>query len=193
MPAISLDHHSASAPDTNYYAAKMVGAARATGEIVVFCDSDCVYTPNWLQDILTAFSQHADIRVVGGETTTPAENAYEIALSMTYIFPRYSPKESLYTDECYVANNVAFRRQFLLDNPIPIEVPTYRGNCRFHSQILRRQGVKIWKHPAARAKHAIPGELSFFFWRFLFWAMSTSKTFAWNAPEWGETASILQG
>ena len=31
-----------------YYKAKMTGAELATGDIIIYCDSDCVYTSNWL-------------------------------------------------------------------------------------------------------------------------------------------------
>jgi len=47
------------------YAARNLGASHATGPILVFTDSDCVATPDWLQNIHTAF-QNPKIKLLGG-------------------------------------------------------------------------------------------------------------------------------
>ncbi|WNC31854.1 MULTISPECIES: hypothetical protein [unclassified Thermosynechococcus] len=59
----------------------------------------------------------------------------------------------------YFLNNVAFRRQFLLDHPIPTELSLYRGNCLIHAHTLLQQGECIWRQPQARASHAPPNGL----------------------------------
>ena len=64
----------------------MLGASCTTGEIAVFCDSDCVYEPNWLRKMLMPFSQRPDIQVVSGETTTHIAGPYGLAMSLTYLF-----------------------------------------------------------------------------------------------------------
>lgn len=56
-------------PGTEYYDAKMLGARQATGEVVVFYDSDCTYESHWLYQILCVF-QRPGIEVVAGETRT---------------------------------------------------------------------------------------------------------------------------
>lgn len=151
----------------DYYEAKMLGASCTTGEIVVFCDSDVTYEPNWLREMLTPFSQEPDIQVVSGETTTPVDGPYGLAMSLTYIFPRFSYKPGLHESSSYDANSVAFRRDFLQRHPIPSGLPIYRGNGVLHYRALIRQGHKIWKNPTARAVHPLPDGFSNFFWRFL--------------------------
>ncbi len=151
---------------TEYYPSKMLGAKLATGEIVVYYDSDCVYELDWLRTILLPFTQ-PEIQIVAGETATRGVGVYGTAMAMTYIFPQFSGQQELTPTKQYFLNNVAFRRSFLLDHPIPTELPLYRGNCVIHAHQLREQGFTIWKQPRARTLHAPPNGLSHFFWRFL--------------------------
>jgi glycosyltransferase involved in cell wall biosynthesis len=154
-------------PGTGYYASKMLGATLATGEIIVYYDSDCIYEPTWLRAMLTSFSHASAPQIIAGETTTRGVGPYETAMALTYIFPQYSGQKSLIPSSQYFLNNVAFRRSFLLANPIPTDLPLYRGNCVIHAQELCEQGHTIWQQPQARAAHASPNGVSHFFWRFL--------------------------
>lgn len=150
-----------------YYEAKMLGAEMATGEAVVYTDSDCIYEPTWLQRILSSFIQGDNIQVVSGETATLNKGIYGTAMALTYIFPPFSSQKALIPTEQYYLNNVAFRREFLLKYPIPVDLPLYRGNCVIHAHKLRDTGCTIWRQPLARATHAPPNGFSHFFWRFL--------------------------
>lgn len=155
------------AADIDYYTAKMKGIALTTGEIVVLCDSDCVYEPSWLRNLLAPFARQPEIQIVAGETTTPVTSAYELAIALTYIFPRFSERVNLDRTPAYFCNNVAFRRKFLLDHPIPAQLPIYRGNCTIHARSIQEGGDTIWQQPQARATHAAPNGLAHFYWRFL--------------------------
>ena len=152
---------------TGYYQAKMLGAKVSTGEIVVYFDSDCYYETQWLRNILTPFTQEDEIQIVAGETMTRGLGVYATAMVMAYIFPPFSGEKTLTPTSQYFLNNVAFRREFLLKYPIPVELPLYRGNCAIHAYELCQQGYTIWRHPQARATHAPPSNLSHLFWRFL--------------------------
>jgi glycosyltransferase involved in cell wall biosynthesis len=151
---------------SDYYGAKMKGASLTTGEVIVFCDSDCVYKECWLQSILAPFSENADIQIVSGETVTPIDSIYDIAIALTYIFPRFSNLKSIYQSSNIYMNNVAFKQSLLMQFPLQSEVNIYRGNCVLYTRSLCRQGYKIWKQPQAQATHAVPSKY-FFFWRFL--------------------------
>ena len=154
-------------PDLGYYEAKMKGAGMVTGEILLLCDSDCIYEKNWLRNILTFFAEHKEASIVAGETSTRIQNPYEMAIAMSYFFPRYTGKKEAYEEAHYFCNNVGFLRQFLLNNPIPPALPFFRGNCLVHAFSLHYlEGKKIWKHPGARALHE-PPEIKFSFWRHL--------------------------
>jgi glycosyltransferase involved in cell wall biosynthesis len=155
-------------PGIGYHEAKMMGATLTTGEILLMCDSDCVYESGWLRNMLTPFAQNPDIDIVGGETSTPVRNPYELAIAINFFFPRFSRQKELYESNDYYLNNVAFRRDFLLQHPLPCNLPLYRGNCHLHGYYLQKlQGVKIWRHPQARATHEPPQISLTFFWRYL--------------------------
>lgn len=156
-----------SAPaETGYYESKMLGAELATGDVVVYYDSDCVYEAGWLRKMLMPFV-HEAIEIVAGETTTHSVGIYGTAMALTYIFPQYSDRTELTPGQHYFLNNVAFRRSRLLDRPIPTGLPLYRGNCVIHAHDLVKSGMMIWQQPQARALHAPPSGLSHFCWRFL--------------------------
>jgi hypothetical protein len=107
------------------------------------------------------FAQRLDVDTIAGETVTPIRNIYELAIANHYFFPRWSGQEFPYLSERYFLNNVAFRRDFLLQNPIPTQLPLYRGNCLLHAYYLTSlKGYKIWEHPQVRATHE-PPTLSF--------------------------------
>jgi glycosyltransferase involved in cell wall biosynthesis len=145
----------------------MLGAALATGDVVVYCDSDCVYEPGWLRSLLDPFTRDAAIQVVAGETATGGNGPYGTAMALTYIFPRYSGETEIAPVKQYFLNNVAFRRSFLLQHPIPANLPLYRGNCVIHAAEIQQKGYEIWRQPIARARHAPPNGFHHFFWRFL--------------------------
>ncbi len=50
-----------------YYKAKMLGAQLVTGDVIVYCDSDCTYESNWLRTILATFSQGDNVQIVAGK------------------------------------------------------------------------------------------------------------------------------
>lgn len=154
-------------PGTEYYESKMLGAKLATGDILVYYDSDCVYESGWLRKMLTPFKQSEEIQAVAGETTTSGVGIYGTAMALGYIFPQYSGRTELTPGKSYFLNNVAFRRSFLLSHPIPTDLPLYRGNCAIHAHELVQSGTIIWQQPQARVLHAPPNGLSHFFWRFL--------------------------
>lgn len=161
-------------PDLEYYQAKMRGVALTSGEVIVLFDSDCLYNAEWLASLLAPFARE-DVQMVAGETSLKVTGSYELAMALTYIFPRYTRRD--YTDVSaatdiqptggYFCNNVAFRRSLLCDYPIPGNLPLYRGNCVIHAHQLAANEHTIWQQPKSRAFHAPPNGLSHFASRFL--------------------------
>lgn len=151
----------------DYYQSKMIGASLVTGEIVVFADSDCVYDRYWLKSLLSTFSQHENTNIVAGETSTPIRNLYDLAIAIHYLFPRFSNLVAPYSVKGYAMNNVAFRRDFLLKNPISYNLPLYRASCYIHGFYIKEcLGYEIIKNPLAKSIHE-PPSVSFHIWRYL--------------------------
>jgi hypothetical protein len=143
-------------PGIAYSDSKLEGAKRVRGEIVIFADADCVYEPGWLGGFLTAFERDREALVVAGETTTAIRGAYEMAMAMTYLFPRPSGDAELGRARHYEFNNVAFRRDFFLQYPPPSDRHVHRGAGFVHALQLRRIGATIWSQPRSRALHPVP-------------------------------------
>ncbi|WP_339384071.1 glycosyltransferase family A protein [Gloeocapsopsis crepidinum] len=152
-------------PGIGYHEAKMIGTTLATGRIV-FCDSDCVYASSWLKNILTAFSQSLGINIVAKEISILVRNPYKLAIAIRYFFPRFSYQEQAYISQGYYLNSVAFRRHFLLQHSIPVDLPLYRSNCQIYIHYLHSQGYNILKHSQAQANHE-PSTMSFMSWCYL--------------------------
>ena len=141
-------------PDTDYYTAKMEGFKRTSGDVLVFCDSDCRYQASWLENILRPFTDDA-VMVVTGESTVTVTGPYSLCIAMIWYFPPFSMKHEPYMSDGYAANNVAFRRSLLNRYPIPKVKSLYRGNCTLHARQLLRNNYTIWKQPGSRAVHPI--------------------------------------
>ncbi len=153
--------------ELTYYQAKNLLANSATGDIIVFCDSDCTYTPEWLEAILDSFTIKPDADVIGGETVIEVKNAYTLAMGLNYMLHRQPSSPELTPIKFYYLNNVAFRREFFSKNPIPDHLKIFRGTCSVHSRVMRNQGVKIWRNAKARAYHLPPQNLWYYVLRFL--------------------------
>jgi glycosyltransferase involved in cell wall biosynthesis len=153
--------------DLSYEGAKVEGARRATGEIVLYADSDCVYEPGWIRSMLAPFAAYSDLRLLAGETGIRGQGPYALAIALTFFFDGHSGRKDLYPLPTYYFNNVAFRRRFLLENPPFVDEPSYRGGIVLHIKELGRNGHTIWWQPRARAHHAPPKGLVTWFWRYL--------------------------
>jgi glycosyltransferase involved in cell wall biosynthesis len=161
---------------TGYYDAKVAGASRTSGEVVVFCDSDCRYEAGWLRAMVEVF-RDPEVEVVSGETSIPVTNPYSMAMNLVWNFPVPSGRQGLYRHTNYLANNFAIRQRVLQACPIPQGLPIYRGNCAIHSVMLRERSYTIWKQPAARSSHPTPApSVRGFFWR---WLLHGHDQFLW--------------
>lgn len=141
----------------DYGAMKARSPELATGEVLLLCDSDCRFPPDWVGNILAPFAERGDIHIVAGETTTPIRSPYGLAMALTFVFPRFSRDRGLIPSRTYWANNVAVRRRTLLQMPIPDAFPVFRGQNIIHSARLSDLGHTIWRNPQARALHVLPG------------------------------------
>ncbi len=155
------------APGVEYYEAKTAGLEASSGDIVIFCDSDCAYSVDWLESILDLFANREDVAVIAGETVMPDATWLGATMQLCHMFPGRLTDEEPAPTRNYWANNVAFRRQALVRCPLPTDLRLYRGHCTLHARQLRDLEQLIVKHPKAQALHATPNGLSHVVWRFL--------------------------
>jgi glycosyltransferase involved in cell wall biosynthesis len=141
---------------TGYGDVKALSGSHGDSEIIVLCDADCLYEPTWLELMLKPFGEREDVQIVSGETTTPIDGPYGLAISLTFVFPRFSHEHELAPALWYWANNVAVRRSLFEQIPLPAHLPLYRGQNVVHANLLREAQQKIWRQPRARAHHQLP-------------------------------------
>jgi glycosyltransferase involved in cell wall biosynthesis len=144
--------HTAGEP-IDYYAAKALGVALTTGEVLVFFDCDVQYESSWLESILEAMASDPNAEVVAGETSLAVSGPYTLAVLLTWAFPPWSQRDRPYSTTGYAANNVAFRRRRLAETPLPLQTGLRRGNCTLHAHRLVRAGARMLRAPQARALH----------------------------------------
>jgi glycosyltransferase involved in cell wall biosynthesis len=142
--------------DVGYGNVKALSAAHARGEIIVLCDSDCRYEPEWLERLLEPLAQRPDIQILSGETTTPISGPYSLAIALTFVFPRFSGERELAPALWYWANNVAVRKSAFERLPLPSDLPVYRGQNVVHASLLAEHRQTVWRQPLARAWHQLP-------------------------------------
>lgn len=138
------------ASQSNYFAAKNAGAAAATGDIVVFLDSDCVPGAGWLETLVAPV--HAGAGVVAGRTRYTGGSF----AARTFSVPDFA--NVLGNDDGGASginlNNVAFRRDLILAHPLDARVRR-NGGCYFLFHELRAIGTRIVYEPNAVVSHGL--------------------------------------
>jgi glycosyltransferase involved in cell wall biosynthesis len=107
--------HTAGEP-VDYYAAKGLGVALTTGEVIVFFDCDVHYEPRWLESILEIMFADSNAEVVTGETSLNVSGPYTLAVLLAWAFPPLEPARPSLRD-----NRVCGQQ-------CGISAPTARGN-----------------------------------------------------------------
>ena len=133
-------------------AARNVGMAASTGEIVAYTDSDCVVDPDWLHYLVATFLS-SGLSAVGGPNLPPPEDSF--VASCVAASPG-GPREVLLDDEQaehIPGCNMAFRREALEE--IGGFDPVYRaaGDDVDVCWRLERLGHRIGWSPAAMVWH----------------------------------------
>jgi hypothetical protein len=153
------------APGRRYYEQKNKGARLASGDIVVFLDSDVVPEVGWLEGLLAALDD-PEVAVVGGETYHATDTFHDKLFAAFWTFPTRRPPRGLYRYRHFYANNLAVRREIFLANPFPA-APAFRGQCSALARSLRGQGIPIHRQGDSCVSHPPPNGARAFFVRAL--------------------------
>jgi len=149
------------APERRYYEMKNDGALQATGEIVVFLDSDVVPEPGWLAAILRSFDD-PKIVSVQGNTYVPPETTYSRAFALFWMFPLRAADGPVVSSVSGYANNIAFRRElFPNENGFP-DLPHYRWHAGVLLRSLAARQHRLIHQPLARVQHPPPNSVHHF-------------------------------
>jgi glycosyltransferase involved in cell wall biosynthesis len=151
----------------DYTGAKMRGAELATGDIVVFADSDVIYNKDWLMNMLYTFIWSPGASIVSGETRIDVTSIYRMAIQLTWMlnvntdffYPK--PHRNFYL------NNFAIKRIVMLAVPFVSGLPLYRSIIGEWIKQLRLHGYAIMRAPHALGFHAPPGNPWDYWYRML--------------------------
>lgn len=139
-----------------YYNKKQVAAAKSPGDIIVLCDSDCVYSEDWLDEIINPLLT-GDADLCFGQTYADKGNStLERASALAWFFPLRDVGDPRQLEEREApllrANNCAFTREVLTTCPIPIH-----SGSRSHGGMWRRKieaaGLRALYRPGAWNEH----------------------------------------
>jgi hypothetical protein len=146
--------------DGAYWEKKNAGADVATGDILVFFDSDTAPEPGWLAALIAPF-QSPDVHAVAGETYPELRGYYSRAMALFWLFPLRSQRRELAPTDAAYGNNSAFRRSTFL-------AYRYRSLDQFRTgagDLLRRMradGIITYGQPTAKCGHPPPNGLAHF-------------------------------
>lgn len=130
---------------------KMRAARDANTEFVAFLDGDCVpESPEWLSIHLERLRAGA-VAASGGHTVYDGGFVAKVLTILDFGFLLPTARRPL---GCYASNNVLFRREVLLNTPLPSG--PMRCRCYPHAQALSRIGTPVQMTPEARVRHELP-------------------------------------
>ena len=150
-----LNWRSVPIPGARYYALKNEGARHATGDLILFLDSDVIPQPGWLHAMLAPFTDPY-LQVLAGNAFIDPVSLYAKTFALAWFFPLPSHGEPLHPTTHFHANNIAFRRATFLNAPFVEIDGSSRGACIALAHRLNKNGIAIWKNPAAEVSHPAP-------------------------------------
>ncbi|MFC6905718.1 glycosyltransferase [Halalkalicoccus tibetensis] len=133
-------------PGSHFYELKNVGAQRATGDVLVYVDSDVIPQEGWLDAIVSPFLEEGTDMVLG-HPFVETDTRYKSAVAMFWFFPAEHEEY-----EGYMACNVAFDRESFLEHEFP-EEDSYRGQCVELKDRLEDSEKGLQNAPNAKVSH----------------------------------------
>jgi hypothetical protein len=134
--------------DPTYYTMKNAGARAATSEYVAFLDGDCLPGPGWADAAVAALDAGAD--VVAGKTRYAGPGA--LSRLMGYFDLGTVSTRADGSASAFHLNNVAFRRDVFLSNPLDTRFRR-SGGCVLANFQLRAANRRIVYEPAMYVTH----------------------------------------
>ncbi|MEM0962008.1 MAG: glycosyltransferase family 2 protein [Bacteroidota bacterium] len=146
--------------DLHYYDMKNAGAEEATGDYILFLDSDVVPEPGWLDGILGPLARDY-VDAVGGYCYIDPEGLVGRAFTLSWFFDPPASGGGIRQTRVLFANNMVLSRELFLRYQFP---PMAEGVCRRScvtlSHTMVDDGVGLYKNPKARISHPAPNGLS---------------------------------
>ena len=139
-----------------YYPLKNHGARHASGDLLLFVDSDVWPDDDWLPHLLGSFAR-TDVDVVCGQTYVAPTDLVARAFALGWRYPlRDDDSGSLHPLPRFYCNSIAFRSTVFPPTGFPSLGRRSRGAATLLGQALGRQGIGVWENPRACVDHPPP-------------------------------------
>lgn len=139
-----------------YFQMKNLGAAKASGDILAFLDSDCVATSDWIRTIIEEFTSSPP-HTAGIQGQTRYASGFWADAWTVHRFGQ------LYTDRIFTAlptvNNVAFRREVFLAYGFA-DSPLRDGVERILASALRNARLRLKLSSQMKVEHHFEASLA---------------------------------
>lgn len=135
------------------YDMKSEAAHLGSADIVILLDADCVPVPEWLRSLVEVFQAHPEAGVVSGRTAYAGKTFLERACGV--LGRAYVDRRGTIRTHHISNNNAGFRRQVLLDHPLPSEAGPF--SSKLHADAIERDGWQLLVEPRSAATHAFDG------------------------------------
>lgn len=164
----------AACPGGRYYDLKNNGVLRTEGDVVVLTDSDTVPEQGWLSALLGPF-EDPEIICVNGYTYLLYDDFFSRTFALIWFFPMARGDKRFASKRAINANNIAFRRLWITNNPFP-KHNGFKVSCTLLMRKLQREGHEI-HNVNARVYHYAPRGWKFFYWRALVTGRDADRKF----------------
>jgi hypothetical protein len=145
------------APGMHYYDLKNEGARLASGEVIVFLDSDVIPDDGWLDGLLGVLETNPGVNVVTGSYYVDPVDFVGRAFAVNWFFTLRPAQAAIGPCAKFFANNVAFRKAFFLDRQFPAMPPgSTRGACGMLAKSILAEGQEIIRQPMSSVSHPAP-------------------------------------
>jgi len=138
-----------------YHALKRVGGEHATGDILLFLDSDVVPDPGWLAHLLGSFA-NPDVQVVFGQPYVAPTSVVTRAFALGWIYELRDEPGRLARHHKLFPNNTAFRTELYRRTGFRSVGRRSRGASSQLLEELARLGFSVWQNSNARVDHPAP-------------------------------------
>ncbi len=136
--------------DADYFALKNAGAESASGDVILFLDSDVIPEPEWLETMLRAFAV-SGAPVVGSHCYIDGVDLISRAYALFGTFPL---RDETCGNEVFL-NSLAVRPWVMKQFPFP-RLPLFRNSAHLWKRELVSAGVRVLALADARVVHPAP-------------------------------------